>query len=149
MNYCYIFGLIGLSLLGGSISTISINEKQHDYLRHAFSDKLDKIYENIIIERRNQYIIGLIIGIIISFIILRNVKLFNYYTRITLFFAITIGTAILYYTIMPKSDYMLNHLKTPEENKKWLEVYKYMRKRYFIGALLGALSSIAFGSILC
>lgn len=41
---------------------------------------------------------------------------------------------------MPKSDYMLNYLKTPEENKKWLDVYKTMKFRYFYGFIIGNFS---------
>jgi hypothetical protein len=146
---CYVSGILGLALLGGSISTLSITEEQHNFLRNVFSDELDKIYEKIITERRNHYILGLIIGIILSFIVLYNVRISNYFTRITLFFTITLGTAVVFYTIMPKSDYMLNHLKTSEENKKWLEVYRFMKTRYIMGLILGALAAIPLSNILC
>lgn len=146
---CYISGILGIALLGGSISTLSITEEQHNLLRNVFSDDLDKIYEKIITERRNQYILGLVIGIFLSFIVVYNVRLTNYFTRVTLFSAITLGTAAIFYTIMPKSDYMLNHLKTPEENKKWLEVYRFMKTRYLIGLILGAVAAIPLSNILC
>jgi len=50
---------------------------------------------------------------------------------------------------MPKSDYMLNHLKTQEQNKAWLEVYKEMQQKYIKGFLLGCLSAIPISLILC
>ena len=50
---------------------------------------------------------------------------------------------------MPKSDYMLNHLTTQEENKAWLEVYKQMQQKYLIGFILGSLSAIPLSLILC
>jgi hypothetical protein len=51
--------------------------------------------------------------------------------------------------LMPKSDYMLNHLKTSEENKKWLNVYNSMKSRYFIGFVLGILATIPLARTLC
>ena len=38
---------------------------------------------------------------------------------------------------MPKKDWMLNHLKTPEQNKQWLEVYKQMKFKWHFGFLIG------------
>jgi uncharacterized protein YacL len=146
---CYLSGIIGLALLGGSILTLTVNKEQHNILRNVFSGDLANIYDKIATERRNHYIIGLLIGLFISFIVIKNMDTLNYFTRVTLFFAITLGTALIFYTIMPKSDYMLNYLKTPEENKKWLAVHKTMKTRYSIGLVLGFLSAIPLGNTFC
>jgi hypothetical protein len=146
---CYIFGLSGLALLGGSIATLTVSKEQHNLLKNVFSDELDKKYENISNERRNHYIIGLVMGIIISIIVVKNVVIENYFKRVMLFLTITFATAILFYSIMPKSDYMLNYLKTPEEINKWLEVYKTMKTRYFSGFILGLLAAIPISYISC
>ena len=50
---------------------------------------------------------------------------------------------------MPKSDYMLNHLQTLEENKKWLDIYTTMKYKYFIGFVLGMLVSIPISVMYC
>lgn len=146
---CYISGIAGLALLGASISTMSVNKQQQNVLKSVLSDDLDKKYESIVIERRNHYIIGLILGMIISFIIVNKVKSSNYFTRLSLFTMITLVTAVIFYMLMPKSDYMLNHLKTEQENKQWLQVYKTMQSRYFIGLVLGALAAIPIANIMC
>lgn len=146
---CYLSGIAGLALLGGSVYTLTASERQHAILINVFSNELDKKYEAIIKERRNHYIIGLIIGMVLSYYIMRNIDTIGYFTRITLFFTITLTTGVVFYMLMPKSDYMLNYLKTPEENKKWLEVYKTMKQRYFVGFLLGALAAIPIANILC
>lgn len=146
---CYFSGIAGLALLGASISTMSVNKQQQDLLKQEFSDELDRKYEAIIVERRNHYIFGLILGMIISFIVLNRIKSINYYTRITLFLTITLTSAVIFYMLMPKSDYMLNHLRSMEENKKWLQVYKTMQHRYFIGLVLGAFAAIPISTILC
>jgi uncharacterized protein YacL len=146
---CYFSGFMGIALFFGSIATLSVNEEQHKILRNVFSDDLDKKYEDIINERRNHYIIGIIIGILISYFVSKNIRILNDFTRITLFLTITLGTAVLFYMLMPKSDYMLNHLKTSEENKKWLNVYNSMKSRYFIGFVLGILATIPLARTLC
>lgn len=146
---CYFSGIAGTALLAGSIATLTVTEEQHDVLRNVFSDELDKKYEEIIAERRNHYLIGIVIGLVLSFVVMNNIRFSNYFARISLFFTITLITALVFYMLMPKSDYMLNHLKSPEENKKWLQVYKTMKQRYFVGFVLGALVAIPISNILC
>ena len=46
----------------------------------------------------------------------------------------------MYYTLSPKSDYMLNHLTTSKQNKAWLEMYKHMKFKYHSGFLFGILT---------
>jgi len=146
---CYVSGMIGLALLGGSIATLTVSKEQHNLLRNTLSEELDKKYEKISTQRRNHYIIGLLIGLFISYIIIKNTNIKNYYTKITLFFTITLATAIIFYMIMPKSDFMLNHLKTPEQNKRWLDIYKTMKNRYLLGFILGILAAIPLGNTFC
>lgn len=141
--------MFGLALLGGSVSTMTVSEEQHTKLRKLFSDELDKIHENIVIERRNHYIQGILLGCLVAFLILQMTRVTNRFHKMSFFTAITLGTAVMYYSLMPKSDYMLNHLKTEEENKAWLEVYKTMKQRYFVGLVLGALAAIPISYALC
>jgi hypothetical protein len=64
-------------------------------------------------------------------------------------FGITGLTSVLYYCLMPKNDYMLNHLKTPEEIKAWLNIYKTMKRRYLLGLIFGLLSAIPISNSFC
>lgn len=146
---CYLLGLLGLGLLGGSLLTLRVPKKQHQELSDIFSGELAEKHKQITLERRNHYLIGILIGLCLSFLVAMNVKLSNDFSRVMLFISITLGTAVMFYSLMPKSDYMLNYLKTPEENKKWLDVYKTMKFRYFMGLLLGILASIPLSMMLC
>lgn len=146
---CTVSATIGLSLLAGSVATLTVSEEQHNLLKKTLSPELDQVYDNIARERRNHYIQGLIIGLLISFFVLSNSRITNRTYKITLFFAITLTSGLLYYLLMPKSDYMLNHLTTPEENKAWLEVYKTMKFRYLVGLILGAAAAIPFANSMC
>jgi uncharacterized protein YacL len=146
---CFTSGLVGIAFLGASIGTMLGCQQQTDKLRGVLSPEVAQIYEKIIRERTSHYIQGLILGIVISYIVLLNLKIVNRYHKISLFFAITLFTTVMFYMLMPKSDYMLNHLKTEEETKAWLEVYKNMKSRYFVGFVLGALAAIPLGNTLC
>jgi uncharacterized protein YacL len=146
---CYLSGILGTAMLGAAISTMSVTEEQHNLLRNTFSDDLDKIYGNIVIERRNHYVIGLLLGLALSYLVLQLVKINNRFHKMSLFVMITLMTGVVFYFLMPKSDYMLNHLKTEEQNKAWLEVYKTMKQRYFLGFLFGALAAVPFAHSFC
>ena len=146
---CYLSGIIGLGMLFASYSTMSISKQEKNRLIDIFPPELDKIYIKISNERRNIYFQGLLLGIIISYFILTLLNIKNLYHRITFFLAITLSISVLYYFFIPKSDYMLNHLTTEEENKAWLEVYVNMQQKYLTGFILGSLSSIPLSLILC
>lgn len=136
-------------MLGASVSTMSVSEEQHNMLRKTFSDELDEIYGNIVIERRNQYIQGLLLGALIGYFVLMGVKITNRFHKMSLFITVMLMTGVIFYFLMPKSDYMLNHLKTEEQNKAWLEVYKTMKQRYFLGFVLGTLAAVPLAYAMC
>lgn len=146
---CVASGIFGLAMLGAATSTMTVSEEQHNYLRKQFSEELDEIYGNIVIERRNHYVQGILLGCLLAFFVLQLTKQTNRFHKITFFLAIALTTSVVYYFLMPKSDYMLNHLKTEEENKAWLEVYKTMKQRYFLGFALGALAAVPIAYAMC
>jgi hypothetical protein len=146
---CYLSGFIGIALLTGTFSTMTISKDQHEILRKVLSKEQIQIYNKIIDERRNIYFTGILLGIFISYIIISFLKLNNTFHKLSLFLTISLFTSIIYYSLTPKSDYMLNHLKTEEQNKTWLEIYNRMKWRYYLGILLGSLSSIPIAYSLC
>ena len=149
---CVISGIIGISLLTASLFCMSVSKTQHDLLKNVFSDELDKKYDEIVKERRNLYLQGLILGMgLASIWLVMNRKLLgkNRFYYISIFFSVSLLTALLYYMLMPKSDYMLNHLKSPEENKAWLNMYRTMQSRYLYGLLLGTIAAIPIANAFC
>jgi hypothetical protein len=147
---CYTSAVLGLAMLGASFLTLTSNEEQHYKLKLAFpSSNLDKIYTGIVIERRNIFIQGLILGLVISYFTSNLFEQKNNFHKITFFLAVTLMVSVVYYFLIPKSDYMLNYLKTEEEIKAWLEIYKYMKLKYFLGFLFGFLSAIPIAYSMC
>ena len=146
---CILSGIVGVGLLLASAVTLAVCEEQTDKLKQTLPPDLVEKYKNITIERRNHYVQGLILGLLLSFGVSYQLKIENEYYNTTLFLTITLLTAVVYYTIMPKSDYMLNHLTTQEQNRAWLDVYKSMRTKYMLGFILGVLSAVPFSMVLC
>jgi hypothetical protein len=146
---CYLSGAFGLAMLGASFYTMTVSRKQHDELTKLFSEDLVNKYEKIVKERSYHYIQGIVIGIVASYLILQRMNIANTFHRNSIFFGISLTVGVVYYMLMPKSDFMLNHLRTDEQKKAWVNVYQTMKQRYFFGFVLGALASIPFSNILC
>lgn len=146
---CYLSGIVGIGMLGATFATMTVSEEQHDVLRKVLSPELDFIYTNIVAERRNLYMQGLVLGLATSYASLRLVSTRNLFHRIAFVLAVTMSISAVYYSLMPKSDYMLNHLKTSEENKAWLSIYKTMKHRYFFGMVLGSLAAVPIAYAMC
>ncbi len=146
---CATSTLLGTGLLAASALTMTVTKEQHEVLRSKLSDELAAKYDAIAAERRNLYVQGLVLGLAISYVVVQMSKVANRFHRMSLFFAVTMLTAVIYYTAMPKSDYMLRHLETPEQNKAWLEIYNTMKSRYFYGFLLGAAAAVPLANAFC
>jgi len=146
---CYTSGIVGLGMLFATYSTVSISDNEKNKLLDIFPPELDKIYINITNERANIYFQGLILGLVASYLLISLVALTTPFHKATFFLAITLITSVLYYFIVPKSDYMLNHLQTQEQNKAWLEIYKKMQSRYISGFILGCLAAIPISYAVC
>ena len=146
---CQISFIIGLGLLGASLSTMSVSKQQINKLSDRLSPELQEKYKSIVEERKNTYIQGIILGLVVSYILLRNLNTANKYYRIMSHVAITMLVTVFYYLLKPKKDYILKYLKTEDDNIAWLEVYKTMRHRYIIGMILGFVAAIPISNSYC
>jgi len=100
------------------------------------------IYEKIVTERSRNYYFGFFLGLILAilFIIynnqIREVP-FSAMPLVCIVVAISFLTSYFYYVLSPKTTYMLDHLKTPEETKAWVKMYRGMQLYYHGGLVLG------------
>jgi|UniRef100_A0A6C0CUA5 prolipoprotein diacylglyceryltransferase len=111
---------------------------------------LQEIYRKIQRERLHIYYYGYSLGFILSLIII----IYNYQNNSSKsklstshMVCIVISTSFLtnyfYYMLSPKTTWMLDHIKTPEQTKAWLEMYKSMQRYYHTGLVLGIIA-VAF-----
>jgi uncharacterized protein YacL len=149
---CYTTCAIASAFLFSSL-IMMINIKycslQKDFMKTLDDNQL-KIYKEIIDERFRLYITGSIIGLILGLTFLyfsENIE--NKYQRVCIFISLTMITQFIFYELSPKTKYMVSYLNTKEQNKKWVEMYKYMKSKYKIGFLLGIIGYIIFAYGFC
>jgi hypothetical protein len=108
-------------------------------------ENLQKTYEEITNERTRIYYQGYILGFILSlFIIATNVysdhKMLSTMSMICLVLATSFVTNYFYYILSPKKKWMLDYIKTPDQTKAWLHMYRGMQVYYHTGLVLGIIA---------
>lgn len=143
---CYISCGIALGFILASIYTMMTNSDIHKKLRDSFDDEGKKAYDKIVGQRLELYMKGSIAGLVLAtgFFLWARQKLGTIPT-VCSFVIIMYIVQIAVYTLTPKSDFVLNYVKTNEQSKLWLEVYNTMKNRYHIGFFVGL---IGYG-VLC
>lgn len=139
--------IISAIFLGASLYTILTCKNSQTFLDYENSLDLEQknMYNKIVAERRGLYFKGLIIGSILAMLYLIYVKKTdNPLTHSCAFVAIAMFVQYMVYTLSPKSDYMIRHMKNGDQVDKWLEVYKTMKNRYHMGMLLGLVGYFLF-----
>ena len=146
---CFISAVFLIAMIYFNISTL--NSKVVKKYKESLSSDLQIVYDKISKERLSISMCGYSLGLIFSIIIIfYNTRIKENRLGTKSLVCIVIATSFLtnyfYYTLSPKSDWMLNHLNSPEENKAWLEMYHEMKYNYHLGFVLGiiAVGMLAF-----
>jgi len=133
--------LVSMIYMNNAVSKNNVVDKY----KHTLPLHLQKIYDNIIIERTSINYYGYVLGVIISIIIIiYNLKSKGNKISNMRLICITMTTCFItnyfYYILSPKKDYMLNHISNEEQAKAWLIMYRSMQVYYHIGLVLGILA---------
>ena len=121
------------------------NSKTVEDYRDKLPTKLKQLYDKISNERLRISIYGYVLGFFLSLcIIFYNLKLKREKLTNTSLVCIVIATCFLtnyfYYMLTPKSEWMLNHINSPEQTKLWLQMYRTMSVYYHSGLVLGIIA---------
>ena len=143
---CLISIIFLLSMIYMQISMPYVDKKK---FFEILDEKQKEKYTLIKNFRLKLYFVGYLIGLIlaISFII---INLFNNYTKLNPLLMTCFVTSFMfifqyfYYIIHPKPDYMVLHLKTKEQKKAWLKIYRSMQLNYHIGFVIGIVAISLF-----
>lgn len=108
-------------------------------------------YELIIKERRNNYLQGYGLGLIVSLILLifMNKRKIGNVGIVCLVGGVTLTINYLYYMLKPKTDYMVLHLDKEEQRQAWLNIYRSMQVKYHVGLVLGILAAMILAYSSC
>ena len=101
-----------------------------------------RVYEHIVKERLDISMQGYGLGFVFSLLIIffnYNRKQFKPSSVVCLVLATSFLTNYFYYMLMPKSDWMLNHVQSQQQTKAWLYMYRTMQYYYHAGLVLGIL----------
>lgn len=111
--------------------------------RNQLPKNLQNLYDKISNERLRISLYGYILGFILSLIII----IYNYTlvsrskltttSTVCLVICVSFITNFFYYTLSPKSAWMLDNIKSPEQSKAWLKMYRTMQVNYHVGLVLG------------
>ncbi len=102
-------------------------------------------YENISRERMMISYYGYGLGVLLSLAIIfynkkMKGKLLSNASLVCIVLSVSFFTNYFYYMLSPKTDWMLNHVKNPEETKAWLQMYREMQFNYHLGLVLGIIA---------
>ena len=144
---CTISCMISAVFVIGMIYFYNITDKSEvvKHYKQKLSSDQQKRYEKIVEERTKISYTGYVLGLVISlFIIFYNMNLKGAKLSNTSVVCVVIATSFLtnyfYYTLSPKTDWMLNHMNSQEEVRSWLQMYREMQYNYHIGIVLGIIA---------
>jgi uncharacterized protein YacL len=154
MLQCGLICLLGFALLGGMLYTMSVGKDNKVFkdFNATLNEDQKKKYREIASERLNLYLQGLFLGLIVAVLAMRLKlgKMLKAKTpKVCAFVVIALVINHLYYALMKKSSYMLNHLDNQEQVNAWLEIYKHMKNRKIIGMLIGVLGYVLVAWAMC
>jgi len=144
---CSISCSIALVFIIGKIYfyNATTNSQTVQHYRDKLPTNLKQLYDKISNERLRISIYGYVLGFFLSLcIIFYNLKLKRERLSNISLVCIVIATCFLtnyfYYMLTPKSEWMLNHINSPEQTKLWLQMYRTMSVYYHSGLVLGIIA---------
>lgn len=132
INIC----LISAGLLGAMLTTMLSNNLKSKNEQMGFTQKQQEIYSLIVKERTMIYFKGLVLGVLVSMIYLylsKGLVASNLCTII----AITLMVSTFFYLLSPKKNYMVQHMTSIEQVRKWNIIGKKMKRSHNVGFLFG------------
>lgn len=140
-DWCFVVA----GILGIIVTVMFVS--RGDRLSSGFLRTLDidqkEVYRGIVKQRSRLFMTGIAIGILLTAVLVAVLKsLIQIETNRVGCFAVasTLLLACIYYQASHKQDYMLAHIKTPEQANAWLDMYAKFKRVRYIGFLLGILA---------
>lgn len=130
----FAFGCIGSSLYCFFVRNMK-NSKTKALEALLDEEQLER-YLAITKERRNIFIFGKIVGLIMGYLYITYNNMSGW-CKYCVFVVIVKFVACAVYLAYPKSDYFLRHVTTKEQSAAWVDVYVEMKYNMFFGFVLG------------
>jgi uncharacterized membrane protein YkgB len=116
--------------------------------------QLRRVYQEIVTERTQIYYTGYALGVLLACIIIfYNTSLRKERASALSMVSTVVASAFImnyfYYVLSPKTQWMLDHITTSEQNRAWLEMYRNMQVFYHSGLVLGLIALGLFAFAFC
>jgi uncharacterized protein YacL len=134
----------------GGMVFVSLNPYSADKLKKLMSlltPDQTQVYKEVSRERMYIYLMGLVLGLLLGFIYLYHGAKTVGLSRTCGFVFITMATTYLFYLLYPKSKYMLTYLTTDDQRAAWLDVYRGMQYRHYMGMVLGVIAYVLVSTL--
>lgn len=152
-NACALCAIAFVFLATSIASPVVASSKQH--LHHTFqqtlNDDQNQRYERIVQHRRNLYLQGLVLGVVVACLVVGGVMqvapMSSNVSYGCLAVVVLFVVEFLYYMLSPKGEYMVSVLETQEQRDAWLAVYRHMQVSMygsFACALVGSFLFFTF-----
>ena len=132
-SYCLVGGMFVIS----SIYMMFLKENTEVFAKFdsLLDDKQKKRYREIIRERRNIYLSGLVIGLLfgIKYLIDNREDKYAYCKFLTIVYSIKLG---IYY-VFPKSKSMIYSLTEKPQFEAWMDIYNHMKTSWIQSLVVG------------
>ena len=107
--------------------------------------ELQQTYTKIVNERKGIYYMGYGLGFLLAIaIIFYNIyvskRKLSTLSLVSIIVSVSFITNYFYYMLSPKTSWMLDSIKDPEQTKAWLKMYRGMQTYYHGGLALGVLA---------
>lgn len=132
--YCWTSCTLAFIVLISMLYMLFVVDKSKELTSTLTSEQMES-YKKIALERRNHMIVGYVLGLLLSVVAILTVR--DKVLQVCYAITITYVVSYFYYTLVPKSDYMLIHLNTEEQRRGWLKVYLKMKNNYHLSFVLG------------
>lgn len=126
--------------------------QQHTNLHDTLNDEQQKRYERIVGHRRNLYLQGLVVGLLVACfvvgVIMQTHPLLTNTSYGCIAVIVLFVTEFLYYILSPKGEYMIDVLDSAEQRRAWMDVYRHMQVSMygsFACALVASFLLFTFG----
>jgi hypothetical protein len=136
---CYLSYAIGISLIVATLA-VSLFGKSFGYMatyENGLNAEQKAYHESVVKERAVLFIQGTILGLLLGA---------AYYLaggkNVCAFLLLFTATQYFFYTLAPKTKWMLDVLQDKEDIKAWSDVYRYFKWLYHIAFLVSIVGAM-------
>lgn len=147
MSHCTVTCFIAFVIVVAMVimNVMVMNDPFIQSYKNQLPEDIKKQYDNIVAERSRIFFTGYLIGFVLSvFVIIFNINVLKQKMPVAAMvcLAVVVSTVVnyFYYILSPKSNYMVDLLKTEKQRQDWLQIYKSMQYYYHGSFVLGAVA---------